>query len=125
MTIYFGFAIADSMFEGNCLIERRSITLDEVRARLQSGVTSCVNRGHQATIDALRSRFDLDVEIPLEPPRVSLAPGDTHIVMGVRGLPRLIDRHEYTTEEISGASFAFHAYKVHVQTTEIEGDLES
>jgi len=125
MTIYFGFAIGDSMFEGDCFIERRSMTLDEVRATLQAGVISCVNPGHQATIDALRSRFGLDVEIPLEPPRVSLVPGDTVIVMGVRGLPRLVDRHEYTTEEISGASFAFHAYKVQLLTTEIEGRRES
>lgn len=29
--IFFGFAVADSMFSGDCLIRRRVLTLDEVR----------------------------------------------------------------------------------------------
>ncbi|MBU3924918.1 hypothetical protein KJ854_03200 [Patescibacteria group bacterium] len=34
------------------------------------------------------------------------------IVMSVRGLPRLTDRHEYTEEEVAKATFAFSVYNV-------------
>lgn len=36
--------------------------------------------------------------------------GDSVIVMGVRGLPRLTDRHEYTEAEIAAATFEFSEY---------------
>ena len=48
-------------------------------------------------------RFGIDVVIPEKPPIVSLHPGDSVIVMAVRGLPRLEGRHEYTPEEVAGA----------------------
>ena len=50
--------------------------------------------------------------IPAQPPRVSVGVGDSVVVMGVRGLPRLTDRHEYTEEEIASATFSFSEYKV-------------
>ena len=50
--------------------------------------------------------------IPEAPSRVSLGSGDSVIVMGVRGLSRLTDRHEYTEEEIAKASFLFAEYRV-------------
>lgn len=42
----------------------------------------------------------------------SMFQGDCEIVMGVRGLPRLTDRHEYTDEEIAEATFSFSIYTV-------------
>ena len=105
MTVFFGFALADSMFNGNCSIVRRQLTVEEVSAKVAAGVASCCNPSHQATIDAMRARFDLNVDIPQTPPRVSLNSGDSVIVMGVRGLPRLTDRHEYTDAEVGAATF--------------------
>jgi hypothetical protein len=108
---YFGFALADSMFAGNCTIVRTALTAEEVKA-MAGEFTPCLNPSHKATIDAMHSRFDIDVEIPAQPPRVSVGVGDSVVVMGVRGLPRLTDRHEYTEEEIASATFSFSEYKV-------------
>lgn len=113
MAVYFGFALADSMFGDDCIIHRYSITPEEVRTLAQDGkLTPCLNPSHAATIGAMRARFDIDVEIPATPPRVSLTHGDRVIVMGVRGLPRLTDRHEYTEKEIAEAAFVFSCYTV-------------
>jgi len=109
---YFGFALADSMFVGDCNITRRTIPVEEVKALVAQGVESCCNPSHEATINAMRSRFGIDVAIPETPPRVSLNTGDSIVVMGVRGLPRLTDRHEYTEEEVASATFSFSEYTV-------------
>jgi hypothetical protein len=114
MTVFFGFALADSMFAGDCDISRHTVSVDEVRGLVESGVTPCLNPSHKATIDAMRTRFGLDVGIPERPPSVSLASGDAIVVMGVRGLPRLTDRHEYTEAEVASATFSFAVYTVGV-----------
>ena len=111
MAKFFGFALADSMFAGNCDISRRTLVADEVKA-MAGELTPCLNPSHQATIDAMRSRYGIEVAIPETPPRVSLGVGDSVVVMGVRGLPRLTDRHEYTEEEIAQATFSFSEYTV-------------
>jgi len=110
---YFGFALADSMFAGlgDTTIRRHSLTVDEVK-ELESSLIPCLNPSHEATIQAMRSRFGLDIQIPATPPRVALERGDSVVVMGVRGLPRLTDRHEYTEAEVAAASFAFTLYSV-------------
>lgn len=108
---YFGFAIADSMFHGDCVIRRKALTAEEVKA-MAGELTPCLNPSHKATIDAMRNRFDIDVEIPEQPPRVSVGVGDSVVVMGVRGLPRLTDRREYTKAEIAAATFSFSEYTV-------------
>ena len=113
MNKYFGFALADSMFNGDVTISRRSLTPGQVKEMARDGVlTPCLNPSHQATIDAMRQRFGIEVEIPETPPRVEVGTSDSAIVMGVRGLPRLTDRHEYTAEEIASASFTFAEYTV-------------
>jgi hypothetical protein len=113
MTIYFGFALADSMFSGACTIEREIIDVETVRELAKAGtLVPCLNPSHKATIDAMNSRFGISLEIPDAPPRVSVGHGDSVIVMGVRGLPRLTDRHEYTEEEIASATFSFSRYSV-------------
>jgi hypothetical protein len=109
---YFGFALADSMFAGDCVIRRRMLSADEAKALVDKGVESCLNPSHQPTIDAMRKKYGIDVPIPQAPPRVSLSPGDSVIVMGVRGLPRLTDRHEYSAAEIEKAEFVFSIYSV-------------
>ena len=109
---FFGFALADSMFAGDCVIRRRALSVDEVKAMAKEFTPDEDIPSHKATIDAMRSRFDINVEIPEQPPRVSVGSGDSVIVMGVRGLPRLTDRHEYTEEEIAAATFSFSEYTV-------------
>ncbi len=110
---YFGFAISDSMFQGYCVIRRRGLTVADVKAMAEAGeLTPCLNPSHKATIDAMRARYGIDIAIPEQPPRVSVGVGDAVVVMGVRGLPRLTDRHEYTAEEIASATFSFSEYTV-------------
>lgn len=112
-SIFFGFALADSMFVGDCDIKRTSIQPEEVKKMADEGVlTPCLNPSHAATIAAAKERFGIAVEIPETPPKVALESGDSVIVMGVRGLPRLTDRHEYTEEEIASATFSFSRYTV-------------
>lgn len=112
MKRYFGFALADSMFVGNCKIIRVESSAEWVKGAVEYGAESCCNPSHAATIAAMRKRFGIDVAIPETPPRVVLEPGDQVIVMGVRGLPRLTDRHEYSKEEIAKATFSFAVYTV-------------
>lgn len=112
MTTYFGFALASSMFSGDVMISRQVMTFDqESKQEIQSSV-NCCNASHSATVEAAEKRFGLSLDIPEKPLTVSLSSGDSLIVMGVRGLPRLTDRHHYTEEEISGASFEFVKYTV-------------
>ena len=88
------------------------------------GVISCVNKSHEATIDAIKRRFDIAVAVPEVPPQVSLASGDKLIVVGVRDLPRLTDRREYTDREIAKAKFAFSLYTAWTYTgTDLDGAL--
>lgn len=112
---YFGFALADGMFArvGECTITRRPMEVSEVREMAEAGaLTPCLNPSHKATIDAMQSRFGIYVPIPERAPFASLGHGDSVVVMGVRGLPRLTDRHEYTEEEIASANFSFSVYTV-------------
>ena len=109
---YFGFAVADSMFPATANIQKKPISPVEARALIVAGVVSCCNPSHKETILAAKSRFDIEVEIHEKPPHVSLAVGDSVVVMGVRGLPRLTDRHEYTEEEVAKATFVFSLYTV-------------
>jgi len=114
MTTYFGFAISDSMFVGDCTINRRVLSIKEVLNLVHvKNFVSCCNPSHKATINAMQSRFGIkNIPIPESPPRVEIIRGDSIIVMGVRGLPRLTDRHEYTSEEIEKATFSFSIYEV-------------
>lgn len=111
--VFFGFALADSMFAGDCTIIRTKITSEEVKNMAENGeLTPCLNPSHAATIAAMKERFGIEVDIPKAPPQVALSEGDSIVVMGVRGLPRLTDRHEYTEEEINAATFSFSKYYV-------------
>lgn len=113
MATYFGFAVSDSMFNGDVEISRSVLDIEAVKFLVRQGVVPCLNPSHVATIAAMRSRYGIDVEIPEKAPQVSLEIGDRLIVMGVRGLPRLgADRHEYSEQEIASASFTFSIWEV-------------
>ena len=108
MTVFFGFAIADSMFPDNCCARRHALTPEDAVERLKRGTAvPCVNPSHKATLDALKTRFGVEIPVPATPPSIKLNLGDGIIVMAVSGLPRLTDRHEYTSDEIAGAKFRF------------------
>ena len=111
MTTYFGFALADSMFTGNCQISRVELGIVSAKVVVRDAV-ACLNPSHAATIAAMRERFGIEIAIPESPPKVSLGSGDAILVMGVRGLPRLTDRHEYTHAEIESATFSFALYRI-------------
>ncbi len=83
-TTFFGFALADSMFAGDCTIARKSLTAEQAKEIISAGVEPCLNPSHQATITAMNSRFDIHVEIPQTAPQVKLTAGDSLLVMGVR-----------------------------------------
>jgi hypothetical protein len=113
MAILFGFGLADNMFpagyEGD--IQRKLLTPTQAKSLIEVDDTViCLNPSHAATIAVMNNRFDIHCEIPAKAPLVSLSVGDTLIVMGVSGLPRLEGRHEYTQEEIDGAKFRFASY---------------
>jgi hypothetical protein len=108
--VYFGFAIADSMLPDECDIMKSSLNVEEAKAAI-AGAVPCINKSHKATIDAMKERFGIEVEIPNDPPSVSLDFEDVLIVMSVRGLPRLTGGH-YSEKEISEATFKFSYYKV-------------
>ena len=111
--IYFGLAMADSMFPAYCVLTRRGLTLEELKDLLAEDVEVCLNPSHQTTISAMESKFGIRVAIPATPPVVKLQPGDSLVLFSVRGLPRLdASRHEYTEEEIAQATFAFGIWTV-------------
>ncbi|MBE9036039.1 hypothetical protein [aff. Roholtiella sp. LEGE 12411] len=110
MATYFGFAVADSMFPLYAVIKKQPFNVEN-KAELEAAVSVC-NGSHTATVEVANSRFKLDIKIPIKPPIVSLGIGDSIIVMGVRGLPRLEDRRHYTKEEVDSATFVFSKYTV-------------
>lgn len=105
---YLGLSFSASMLPaGQVEMVKTDLTIDEVHEAIEAGVEVCFNPSHQATIDALWEKHGIEVAIPETPPRISLQNGDAIIVLQVRGLPRLTDRHEYTDEEIQAANFSF------------------
>jgi hypothetical protein len=121
--IYIGLAVADSMFPETCHVDRRPcplpLAMKLLRPPTEEGDTSevinCCNSSHAATLTALKVRYDIDLAptIPATPPKVALVSGDVLVVLSVRGLPRLTDRHEYTPAEIEAATFSFGLWTVH------------
>ncbi len=109
---FFGFALATSMFEGNGNVTFKQVSPEEAREIIKKStetgqMESCLNPSHIPTIDAMRSRYSIDVAVPEKAPFAKLQAGDILVIMGVRGLPRLEGRHEYTKEEIASATFSF------------------
>lgn len=112
MTTFFGFGLADNMFPASCSVSRRDLVPEEAKVVIAEGVEVCLNPSHALTIEAMRTRFGINVEIPAKAPFANLKFGDRLLVMGVSGLPRLEGRHEYTREEIDNAKFRFGLWTV-------------
>lgn len=113
--LYFGFALADSMLEKVVTIDRFALGVNGAkhniaRAFENGELVPCLNPSHVPTINAMKKKFGIEVDIPTKAPIVQMESGDDLIVMSVRGLPRLEGRHEYTEEEINSANFTFALY---------------
>lgn len=106
--IYFGFGIADSMFPENCLLTKEKISVEDIKK--QTGIISCLNPSHKATIKVMNERYGLNIDIPEKAPIIKMEDMDSIIVMAVSGLPRLEGRHEYTEKEINDCEFKFSKY---------------
>lgn len=114
MTTYLGFAIANSMFPEDCTVRKLPITIEQVQQEISGDISICANPSHLATFAALKVRHAIELEVPDSAPIVSLDSGDSIIVLSVVGLPRLIDRHEYTADEIDSSTFTFSKYIVKI-----------
>lgn len=112
MSVYFGFAVADGMFLGDVTVTRKVVTVETVRELVATGVIPALNPSHVSTIDAMRKRFGLMVEVPAKAPFVKLGAGDKLVVMSVRGLPRREGVAEYSDAEIAQATFEFSVWEV-------------
>lgn len=112
MTTYFGFGLADNMFPATANVSRRELTPAEAKAVIEGDCALCLNPSHSLTIAAMNNRFGIFCEIPTKAASINLKPGDSLLVMGVVGLPRLEGRHEYTQAEIDGAKFRFGLWTV-------------
>ena len=110
-TTFIGLAFADSMVPAECSATRRPLTVEQVREMLPDTV-SCCNPSHSNTLEALRGKHGIEVEIPEKAPKVALGVGDSIIVMSVRGLPRLEGNAQYTDDQIALATFAFGIWTV-------------
>ena len=123
MTRYVGFAVADSMFTGDCLVSRKVINAEMVEALVDEETVSCVNKSHQSTIRAVEQRFGIVLNVPENPPLINLEYGDQLIVISVRGLPR--QEGEYTNEQVAKATFEFSLWEILAdEYTESEADLD-
>jgi hypothetical protein len=100
------------MFPTNANSMRRKMTLQEVIDIVSASTTIfCLNPSHKPTCD-VAIKLGIPIVIPEKPPIVKLDVHDHIIVMSVRGLPRLTDRHEYTQDEIAQAEFEYGMWSV-------------
>lgn len=114
MTVFIGLAFSASMLPpGTVTLRKEDLTVEEVKeVARKKNIVSCANPSHKATLLALKEKHGIEVPVPEKPIRVSLKSGDYFIVLRVSRLPRLTDRHEYTSEEIESAEFRFMAISV-------------
>ncbi len=112
MKTFFGFGIAPSMFPPNCFIRKAELGVDVAKVVIAGGVISCLNPSHKATIEVMKTRFDIDVEIPEKAPSIIVQVGDRLLVLTAGGLPRMENRHEYTVEEVKATKFSFTLFTV-------------
>lgn len=110
---YIAFAISATMFPEECEIIRTKITPNDIIAIADNPYTIvAANPSHKATIEAIKKRFGIELNIPAVPPKVRATDGESVYIIQVEGLPRLTDRHEYTQEEIENAQFGFYKFYV-------------
>lgn len=115
MATYFVCAIPDTMFsdiEGRVVVNHKRISLEKAKELIGEGVIACVDKSDEATMDAIRRRFWIQVEVPEDPPQVILMSGDKVIALRVRDLPQPVDRRKYSDQDLARAKFEFSLYRV-------------
>jgi len=112
--IYFALAFSGAMLPRRAIIVvvKTEMNLEELKKEMEEKIKGGVkinyilNPSHKATIQVLQ-KWEIPVEIPQTPSRVELSARDVLYLVQVTGLPRLTDRHEYTSEEINRAEWRF------------------
>lgn len=108
MNNYVGFAFSDSMIPDNLNAYFSSISVEEMKEFINTEeYISVCNPSHQATIVALKEKFDISINIPGRAPKVLLKKGDILYILKPNGIPRLEGRNEYTQKEVDNATFVF------------------
>jgi len=97
---YIGLAFSAQMLSKSCKIAFDPIAIETVCV---DRCISCANPTHKASLDALNSRYGINVPVAEKAPKVSLETGDAIIVLQISGLPR--ETREFTAEEVAKASF--------------------
>lgn len=103
MTQYIGWNIADSMFEGNCILERIELNANELKGLVNRDTVPVFNKGHEATLKVFNERFNFSFVAPVFPPKIKLAVGDSLICITLRGLPRKIKNYQWSEQEVREA----------------------
>lgn len=98
---YIGLAFSAQMLSKKCLIAFDPIAIETICV---DGLVSCANPTHKVSLDALNSRYGINVPVAEKAPKVSLETGDAIIVLQIAGLPR--ETREFTAEEVAKASFS-------------------
>ena len=102
MSTYIGLAFSAQMLSGSGRIAFEQVPIDQIKV---DGLVSCANPSHKASLDALKTRYGIEIPVSEKAPKVSLANvGDAIIVLQISGLPR--ETREFTAEEVAKANFS-------------------
>ncbi len=117
MTTYISLAASATMVPPGNQIITSVLTPELVKARMQSvEVVSVLNERNQATIDAIKRRFDLELPLPVlapgeRAPQITLAPGDELFICQAT-LPRLREGEVHSDEVVNAAPISFIRWRV-------------
>ncbi len=114
---FVGLAMSSTMFGREALISRRVLDAEEAKRIISGEIVSCFNPSHIATIEAIRTHFDIEVEIPETAPKVTLEQGDSLLVLSARFPRRLNEGERFSSEEVDSVSFELVEYTVEFSTT--------
>ena len=99
---YIGLALSAQMVSGTGRLAFEQVPIDQIKV---DGLVSCANPSHKASLEALKTRYGIDIPVSDKAPKVSLVNvGDAIIVLQITGLPR--ETREFTTEEVAKAGFS-------------------
>ncbi|HLD61316.1 MAG TPA: hypothetical protein VJA27_04275 [Patescibacteria group bacterium] len=108
---YLGFNIDWHMFLRNCQIDKKQLSVKDLKDWVRLGVIVFAEQSYKKLLKVIVERFNLGLEIPARYPAVSLASVDRVLVIGVSRLPRL-KSGRYTRKEAGKATFTFNLFTV-------------
>lgn len=105
---FFSMEVPYFSFEGHITLSRKELPRGKAIEILSNDETIVsLDPSQRAIVKIMNNYLNTHIEIPENPVEVFLERGDSVLIMQVRGLPQLTDRHEYTQEEIDDADFVF------------------